>query len=114
MNWPVLDFTLTNAVVTGFASFALSMFVSGKDGPFKIFLKLRTFVGTPLECFVCSAGFWMVSLVCIIDVLTFGLHSSNPLMIYVTLAWGFVKMALSASGVALALLSLAGRLNLDN
>lgn len=110
---PIMDFTLTNALTTGFAAFALAVFISGKDGPFKIFLRLRTLVGTPLQCFVCSAGFWSVLFLCVIDFTLIALLGTHPVVNYLWSAWLIIKFALSGAGVSLGLLALAGRLNLD-
>ena len=110
---PIMDITLTNVITTGFAAFALAVFLTGKDGPFKIFLRLRTMIGTPLQCFVCSAGFWCVLVLCAIDFTLIALLGTHPIVNVFWAGWLIIKFSLSGAGVSLGLLALAGRLNLD-
>lgn len=104
----MLDFTLTQMLSTGFASFALAVYFTGKDGPWNIFARLRSWVGTPLQCFVCAGGVWFLMLLFIGDTV-FLFHTPHP---FPTI-WVTLKFYLSASGVCLFLLAIAGKLNLD-
>lgn len=89
-----------NIFASGFAISALVLIVNRKDGPFGIFNRTRSFVGTPLTCSVCAA-FWAWLIL-------------SPAFLFPR--WGgpadIVEYG-GALGVAYAALALSGALDLD-
>ena len=89
-----------NIFALGFAISALVLIVNRKDGPFGIFNRARSYIGTPLTCSVCAA-FWMWLIL-------------SPVFLFSR--WGDIVNIIEydgALGVAYAALALAGALDLD-
>ncbi len=89
-----------NIFAVGFAISAIVLIINRKNGPFKLFYRLRRFVGTPLTCSVCAAFWVWIAL----------------LPLFLVTNWQGITDILNyggALGVAYAALALAGALDLD-
>lgn len=89
-----------NIFALGFAISALVLIVNRKDGPFGIFNRARSYIGTPLTCSVCAAFWVWIAL----------------LPLFLVANWQGITDILNyggALGVAYAALALAGALDLD-
>lgn len=89
-----------NIFAVGFAISEVVLIINRKNGPFRLFYRLRRVVGTPLTCSVCAAFWVWIAL----------------LPLFLVTSWQGITDIFNyggALGVAYAALALAGALDLD-